>query len=121
MTYRLAPFVIALVIGLAAFVPTAQADGIEGIYSADGTNPGTGDPYSGTAEITRTGDTYWVEWTIGKQTFGGTGIYRDGILAVSYAGEFSGIVVYRMHASGGDGLWAVQNAPNVGTETLRRR
>jgi hypothetical protein len=68
----------------------------------------------------RTGDTYRLEWTIGNQSFSGTGIYREDLLSVSYDGEFSGIVVYRMHGGGGDGIWAAQNASILGTETLRR-
>ena len=120
MKYRLVPPFLVLLFFLSAFVQEARAQDIEGVYNVTGTNSND-QSYSGSVRISRTGDTYRLVWTIGNQSFDGTGIFRNGVLSVSFAGSFSGIVVYRMNSSGGDGIWATQNTTILGTENLKRR
>ena len=66
--------------------------------------------------VSRTGQTYSVVWTIGSQTFQGIGIYKDGSLSVAFTGPTDGIVVYRISASGAQGVWAGDNGRQLGTE-----
>ncbi len=45
-----------------------------GRYTVRGTNPGDSKPYTGQVLVARTGQTYQVLWSIGGQTYVGTGI-----------------------------------------------
>ena len=119
MYIRFLLLVVTLLLVQPAITHQAEAQ-IEGTYNMRGTNPTGGGTYFGTVEITRTGDTFSILWQIGDQSFEGTGIFRDGLLSVSFGGEFGGIVVYRMSSSGGKGVWAPHNSTDLGTENLQR-
>jgi hypothetical protein len=113
-----------VVLGLVLLVPTAlrAAEGPEigGSYTCKGVNP-DGQEYRGKVRITKQGDVYHLEWTIGQESHSGVGIREENTLAVSWAtqGGPSGIVVYRI---GKDkrlvGKWAVQGGKDVYSETL---
>ena len=61
-------------IALLASVTLAFAGDPVGSYGVAGANPGNPDSqYSGTVSVQKTGDTYLVIWSIGSQTFTGTG------------------------------------------------
>jgi hypothetical protein len=116
--------VIPLLMSLLIAAP-ATAAGIEGIYSAQGTNPGGRGHYKGTATIKRTGNTYKIVWNVGS-VFIGTGIVTDNVFSVSYTDEHKkwfGTVSYRIE-DGGDtlkGSWCEHGGRNVGSELLIKR
>ena len=98
------------------FCGVAIADPV-GRYSVRGTNP-NGSAYSGSVQVTKTGDTYRVVWDIGGQTYSGTGIGNDDFIAVSYrAGNQTGIALYGRKSSGvWEGVWAYAGGREVGTD-----
>jgi hypothetical protein len=114
----------AVVLGLALLVPAAlrAAEGPEigGSYTCKGVNP-DGQEYTGKVKITKKGDVYHLDWTIGQESHSGVGIREENTLSVSWAaqGGPSGIVVYRI---GKDkrlvGKWTVQDGKDLYTETL---
>jgi hypothetical protein len=61
---------IAIALGLA----TAALADPTGSYSVKGTNPDNGKQYTGSVEVTRTGQTYTVIWNIAGDEFVGTGL-----------------------------------------------
>ena len=66
-----------------------------GRYTVRGTNPGDSKPYTGQVLVARTGQTYQVLWSIGGQTYVGTGIGSADFLAVTYrAGPGIGLAIY---------------------------
>lgn len=95
----------------------ALADPV-GSYSIRGTNPGGGSSYSGSVEVTRTGETYRVVWVIGGETYTGTGIGDDSFLAVSYrSGNQTGLALYgRKPDRSWEGVWAYAGGRQLGTD-----
>ena len=88
--------------------------GIEGDYNVSGTNP-NGNSYSGTARIWKSGEQYFMSWSIGSQSFSGKG-YRNGDTLTIDWGQ-SSPVIYKIGADGIlRGTWSNGN----GLEDLRR-
>src|SRR5262245_39294427 len=79
----------------AAPAPADKPVNIVGVYACEGDNA-DGGTYKGKTEITKKGDTYSVQWTIGEsETYEGVGIRNGNILSVTWkSGNASGIVVY---------------------------
>ncbi|WP_419759243.1 hypothetical protein [Acidisoma sp.] len=101
--------------------PLAWAGGPVGHYAVDGTSVGSG-PYTGTVEVTPTGDTYRVVWKIGSETFIGTGIGNDSFMAVSYAsGSTTGLALYSSENGDWSGIWAYGGGTTISTENWTRR
>ena len=108
-----------------------EADEIEkleiaGTYSCRGSNPGGGG-YTGKVVITKTGETYKIQWTIGAdQGHIGTGIREGNVLSVCFAspGGF-GVVAYRIHKDKDGprltGRWAGFGEQKTRSETLTKR
>lgn len=111
---------------------SAQADP-SGKYSVSGTNPDDGKKYTGTVEVTRTGETYSVVWRIGNDVFNGTAIagyievgnyvagaatVDDTILSVAYSsGNSYGLAVYVQQSDGAwEGVWTYGGGTKVATE-----
>lgn len=57
-----------------ALLSTAAWADPTGTFDVKGTNPDTGKDYTGTATVTRTGQTYTVVWKIAGDKFIGTGL-----------------------------------------------
>lgn len=97
---------LGLVAALAVLnAPPATAQGaISGLYRADGRNP-DGSPYSGTAQITETGNTVSVNWQVGNRAYSGAG-YRDGSVVVINWGDTSPVVYVVMSNGELHGTWA---------------
>lgn len=123
----------------AAFLlqPAAFADPV-GTYSVEGTNPDNGSTYSGTVEVTRTGETYQVVWDIAGQRFVGTGLGAlirddsflvgaaesdDTAISVGYkSGDGFGMAMYFEQDDGTwDGIWTYGGSDRVARETWTRR
>jgi hypothetical protein len=100
---------------------TAFAADPTGSYDVQGTNP-DGSTYSGTATVTRTGQTYKVVWDVGGDTFTGTGIGNKDFLAISYAYD-KGTGLVLLGADGGNwkGVWAYAGGTKVATEGWKRQ
>jgi hypothetical protein len=106
-----------------------QADNAQtnlaGFYACEGTTP-DGEPYQGTVQIVRHGDTYRLYWTLQQERYFGLGIVSGEVLAVTQFGSLPGIVAYRIEQVDGGprlvGHWTVAQANGrVFTETLTRR
>lgn len=98
---------------------------ITGEYSCRGSNPGGG-TYFGKVAITKTGQTYRIQWKIGRnQVDAGVGIREGNVLAVCFAGEGgAGVVAYKIE-KGEDGprlvgRWAGLGDQKAQSETLTR-
>jgi hypothetical protein len=109
----------AVYVAAGASAPDDRAD-LSGIYLCEGVNP-DGSPYKGLVEITRKQASYTVEWTLAASEVRGVGIFRGGMLAVSYFGGSPGVVVYRIEAGRLIGEWTVGNANgHLFSETLTK-
>ncbi len=96
--------------------PKAGPAKIEGKYSVEGTNP-NGSTYHGVATIARRDSRWSMTWTIGKQTFSGSGSLAGNTLTVTWKGPTGegGVVTYTLTPLGVlKGVWA----NGKGSETL---
>ena len=86
---------------------------LEGNYNCTGTNP-DGSGYRGTTTVTHISrNRYSLEWSIGTQTFTGTGALEGNTLTVDWGDTWP--VIYKVKADGTlDGTWSNGRA----TETL---
>ncbi len=103
----------------------AEEIDIAGEYSCRGSNAGGG-TYSGKVAITKTGQTYKVQWTIGSsQVHAGVGIREGNVLSVCFvANGGAGIAAYKIE-KGKDGprlvgRWAGLGEQKTRPETLTR-
>ncbi len=115
---------------VATFLPTvsqANTDDIDitGEYQVEGSY--AQDDYQGTAKITQKGETYQIKWIIedGLQTYQGTSIRKDDVLAVSFKDEQrSGIAVYEIKEGQQGpklvGEWAFMGNMMLKKETLTK-
>jgi hypothetical protein len=105
---------------LAFCLPAAAQDAdLTGRYRVEGSNPGGTGQYKGEAAVIRTGETYQVVWRLGGQEYRGTGVVRDGGLAVVYqvGGQSPGVVLYRVMANGSlSGTWVGLGGEALGSE-----
>src|SRR5262245_14578059 len=97
---------LALLLGSPTYAE--EAPNIVGNYKCEGTNP-DGQVYKGTVQIKKDGDAYAVTWAIGQgDNYKGIGILEGNVLAVSYYGGITGVVVYRVEKGGKlVGKWAL--------------
>jgi hypothetical protein len=119
---RTVRFALVLVAALGAMMAVAAENRVDlaGIYLCEGVNP-DGTPYKGLVEITPTADAYQVRWTMSEQSTNGIGIYKGGVLAVSYFGGTPGVVVYRVDKSRLLGDWTMGDSKGrLYSETLTK-
>jgi hypothetical protein len=113
---------VAVVLFFAAPAAIAAEPDITGKYNCEGTNP-DGKTYKGTVQIVKKGDAYYLKWAIGAgDNYAGVGILEGNVLAVSYYGGISGVVVYRVEKGGKlVGKWSIADGKGkVYTETLTK-
>jgi len=104
---------LVAIAGLFLASPTARAadePSITGTYDCVGDNS-DGKEYKGKVTISKKGDTYILEWTIGKETHFGIGLLRGNTLSSSWAtvanGKvIKGIVIYKVQKNKLVGEWA---------------
>jgi hypothetical protein len=109
---------VALVVAGGCVVAADKVD-IAGKYACEGTNP-AGKAYKGTVEITKVGDAYRLDWSLGggAETYDGIGILEGDVLAVSWG---AGVVVYKVEKGKLLGKWTTPDAKGkVFTETLTK-
>jgi hypothetical protein len=94
---------------------------IEGVHPVKGLNP-DGTSYQGTVTITKTDQTYQLQWEILGRTIKGVGIKVDNALfaASVYEGHF-GVVSYAFEGSRAKGVWTTGGESKLGTETLVKK
>ena len=122
MFRALVVFVVAVCGATALCAQTdEQAKTVAGVYLCEGNNP-DGSPYVGLVEISAIKDTYVVHWQLGDQDdVFGVGIFRDGVLAVSYFGGAPAVAMYRPDGDRLIGQWTIGGADGkVFGETLTR-
>ena len=92
-----------------------------GHYKVEGKSPDGGGSYTGTAVVTKTGDTYKVVWTIDGETYVGTAIANNEFIAISYkSGTNTGLAMYGEKGNNWDGIWTYAGGKALGTETWAR-
>src|SRR5687768_9801137 len=111
MVRTLVVFVVA-VCGATAL--RAQTDGqpktVAGVSLCEGNSP-DGSPYVGVVESSAVKDTFVVHWQLGDQDdVFGVGIFRDGVLAVSYFGGAPAVAMYRPDGDRLIGQWTIGGA-----------
>jgi len=95
---------------------------LSGEYTCLGKNK-DGGTYKGTVKIAKKGDTYVLKWTIGNNDEqAGIGLVENNLLSVAYygAGNFTGIVVYKIEKDKLVGKYAVAGDTGVYEETLSK-
>lgn len=99
-------------------VASGEGGTIEGVHAVKGLNP-DGTSYQGTLTISKTGQTYQLQWEILGRSIKGVAIKVDDVLfaASAYEGSF-GVVSYTFEGSEAKGLWTTTGASKLGTETL---
>lgn len=94
--------------------------GLEGKYKISGTNPG-GQEYTGTLEVSRSGDGYSFKWIAGE-TFTGFGIRTGDDIAVGFGGNRCSFVSYDIGSDGTlDGKWGGPGSNSTGTEIAKKK
>jgi hypothetical protein len=97
----------------------SPAQEIAGLYYCEGSN-GDGTPYRGVVNIVKRGDAYHVWWKLqpGAEAVG-LAIRSGDALAVSYYGQATGVVLYRIVGDQLIGQWTVPGGEGVlASETL---
>lgn len=94
-------------------------ESLEGSYAVTGTNP-NGTTYSGTVDIRRQGQTYFLAWQIGDTAYQGVGVYQDGVLAVGWGDQERGLgtISYKLGEPKLLGTWAFLRDTNTKVENL---
>lgn len=100
---------------------TAFAADPVGSYTIEGTNPGDHSHYSGTVEVSKTGETYRVIWVVGGTRYVGTGIGNKDFIAVSYrSGNDTGLALYGSDGGNWSGVWTYAGGKEIGAELWKR-
>jgi len=98
--------------------PTALA----GDYVIKGTNPGKTAPYEGKLQITKTGRTYQLKWTVAEVVTNGVGIKVDDALFVAWATDKKpfGVVAFTFEPGQAKGIWTLGGATQTAPENWKR-
>jgi hypothetical protein len=88
-----------------------------GHYTVEGKNPGGDGSYTGIADVTKTGDTYHVVWTIEGERYIGTAIGDKSFMAISYkSGGNTGLALYGEEGANWAGAWTYAGGTKLGIE-----
>lgn len=114
-------FAALAVLAALAINPAHAADPV-GTYAVEGVSPGSNATYTGTATVTRTGDTFRVVWTIDGTRYTGTAIGNEQYLAVTYvSGRDTGVSILGASGANWAGEWTTANGTQRGAERWARR
>ena len=86
----------------------AQQTNVSGSYRAEGRNP-DGSAYSGRAVIGQQGNAVQINWSVGNQTYAGSGILDGQVLVVNW-GQPDPVVYVVMRNGDLHGTWAAGTA-----------
>ena len=91
-----------------------------GKYSITGTTA-EGQPYSGSATVTKDGEGYDFAWNTDKKVVG-FAMWRGSTAAVTFGGNDCGFALYDISGAGNlDGFWGGQKQVTFGKETAKRQ
>jgi hypothetical protein len=96
----------------------AQAEG-PGQYRIKGVDARSKAEYSGTAQLTQTGEGTWrIVWRIGGQTWNASGVGDSKVIAANFSAQGSSGVFLMVAKDGGgyQAVWNYTNSTTVGTE-----
>jgi hypothetical protein len=94
---------------------------IEGTYTVKGANPAGEGSYEGKLKITRTGETYQVQWDVADRLMNGVGVKIDDRLFVAWGDkEPFGVVGYTFDGATAKGVWTLPGARRTATENLTK-
>ena len=92
-----------------------------GSYNVKGKSP-NGHSYTGTVTVTKTGETYKVEWEIGDTVYEGTGIGNKDFIAITYrSGDNTGLALYGEDGGNWQGVYTYAGGTSLGTEAWKRQ
>lgn len=117
--------VLALAFTGSDVVVRGQGRDLAGLYAVEGYEL-SGQPYSGTADISKDGETWSLHWTFGVGTAVGFGLLEGDVLAVICQFNTGGVCLatYRIVGDGPSlrlvGRWTVPGVAGVFDETLTR-
>ncbi len=107
---------IALLWPVLGFAQSAEPSGLYSVETRNADQKGT---CRGEVAISKDGDAFKILWIIGNQQYGGTGILRDGKLAVAFQaqGRTAGIALFDLRPDGTlSGTWTVFGGKALGLE-----
>src|ERR1700761_4508851 len=114
-------FFITLAV-LFGFATAAFAADPVGSYKIEGANPGGSGSYQGTAEVTKTGQTYHVVWDIAGTRYEGTALGDQSFIAITYrSGNDTGLALYVQDGANWKGVWTYAGGTAMGHETWTRQ
>ncbi|EAU42658.1 hypothetical protein FP2506_07451 [Fulvimarina pelagi HTCC2506] len=114
MRPRLLPIIAA-----AVFATSSAFADPSGSYTISGTNP-DGSAYNGSVLVAKVGETFTVNYTVGAQTFTGTGLGDDDVISIGYTagGQDVGVALMVADGNGGfEGVWAYLGSKSMGQES----
>jgi len=99
-----------------------SATSLGGEYVIKGNNPGGTAPYEGKLQITKTGKTYELKWTVGDVVTNGVGIKVDDALFVAWAVDDKpfGVVAFTFEPGHAKGVWTLAGATQTAPENWKR-
>lgn len=98
------------VFAVMALPALAQGVAISGFYNAEGRNP-DGSPYAGKAVISEQNGSVQITWTMGNQSYSGTGVRNGQVVEINWGQPDP--VIYVVLANGNlHGTW--QNGRTAG-------
>ena len=98
----------ALIAVAFAFPTTAQVLDITGGYRAEGRNP-DGSSYTGRATVAQQGNAVQINWSVGNQTYSGSGIRSEQLVVINW-GQPEPVVYVVMGNGQLHGTWAAGTA-----------
>lgn len=97
-----------------------RKDKIEGEYKISGKD--IGGEYNGRMNISRSGDTYQLSWTVDDKTYRGVGLRSGDWLVVGWGPntENFGVLDYKINGSKATGRWALPGRSQLGVDKITR-
>ena len=96
------------------------AANIEGVHAVKGLNP-DGTNYEGSVTISKTGDTYQLQWEVLGRTIKGVGIKAgDALFAASVYDGSVGVISYTFEGLRAKGVWTTEGESRLGSENLSK-
>jgi uncharacterized membrane protein len=96
---------------------------LEGQYQVRGSNIANGDEYTGTMNISRHGETYYIKWDAVGSVYYGIGIRHGDSFVVGWTlgeGKQFGVVEYSFDGDIARGRWTMWNQSTLSHEHLQR-
>jgi hypothetical protein len=100
----------------------ARAEG-PGRYKVEGNNGKPGTDYTGTATITRTGETWRISWTVGDDKYDGFAVGDGRVLSATFAssGSTGAALLVSDDKGGYISVWAFKGDTTTGVEKFTPR